>query len=114
MELSDILTFISTASIEDLATTGDAMQSRHTQVTKERASGITEGCEVILDNITPKYLNGLRGTVLTVEPLTETVTISLTVESSEALANMPRSRFHILPGERYPLSSIPLATCVPI
>lgn len=108
--LSDALNFILTgASNEDLSRVIEAIKNRRTILSTINAAAVTVGAAVKLDGLSPKYLNGLTGTVASISG--RSATITLDARSTTDLRWNGRRRFFIAEGAtEYPLGGIPLST----
>jgi hypothetical protein len=108
--LTDALNFIlSSASNEDLSRVIDGVKSRRGILATLNAASVTVGASVKLDGLSPKYLNGLTGTVASTNG--RSATITLDARSATNLRWYGRKRFFINEGAtEYPLSGIPLST----
>jgi len=108
--LSDALNFILTgASNEDLTRVIEAIKSRRSILSTINAASVTVGASVKLDGLSPKYLNGLTGTVSSISG--RSATINLDARSTQDLRWSGRKRFFINDGvTEYPLGGIPLST----
>jgi hypothetical protein len=108
--LSDALNFILTsASNEDLSRVIDGIKSRRTILQTINAASVSIGASVKLDGLTPKYLNGLTGTVASING--RSATIKLDERSTKELRWSGRKRFFIAgDATEYPLGGIPLST----
>lgn len=109
---SDVIAFIAARADEtDLDNIINAVKARRTMLGRINAAAVKVGAAVRLDGLSPKYLNGLTGTVSIVSG--GRCSVVLDEHSTTALRYAPRSRYAgaiaMLPeGEdRYTLSGIP-------
>ena len=121
MELSDVLKFISKASISDLQVMEQAINERHRQIERqyqameEPARSIDLGSKVRIENASPEYLIGLEGTVEGIDCVRKRVSIQLTPESTKQLSQVKHSGYLVLKDEQYfMLDDVPLEACIPI
>ncbi|MFH0246382.1 hypothetical protein ACGRHY_29075 [Streptomyces sp. HK10] len=100
------------ASQDDLDRIYAAAKQRTKVLREARAAAVTKGVTVRIDNIKPKYLSGLTGTVTDVsQSRTRTlVTVELDPESTTTL-RMASARPIPDGVERYQLTGVPAACC---
>ena len=112
LTLVDVAAFIGSASPEDVDAVLDLARDRAKALraiaTRVTAASVQKGTDVVLAGLNPKYLNGLTGTVESVRGAR--VDVSLDVESSDRLRFTRQTRFNVLPGARYTLHGVPMAT----
>lgn len=105
--LQESVSFILTqAGDTDIDRIIDAVKERRKILSKIRAASVAVGAPVRLDGLSPRYLNGLTGTVTKIDG--NRCTVTLDEESTERL-RWGRTRFHIPASvKEYPLTGIPL------
>jgi len=95
--ITDALTFVANAQIEDeLNRLQSAINARRQSIAAIRAAAITVGAKVELSNLSPKYVNGLTGTV---EAYSRGKRTRMDVRLDEASTR----RLRILGGHRFPV-----------
>lgn len=113
--LTDVIAFIvSDADHEALDRMGDAIRQRHKALRVIIAAAVREGMETRIDGLSTQYLNGLRGTVQTIETNRQKswANVLLDKESTDRLRWDRKSNKHIpTDTERYLLPGIPLSCC---
>jgi hypothetical protein len=104
----DVLAFIVTqATSADLQEFADAAKVRKASV----ARSMRPGTPVVINGISPKYLNGLKGTVKVIEK--NRCTVTLDAVSTQMARVKGTGRFYIAPdATSYDLSGIPLVCAV--
>ena len=110
---TDVIDFITDqASTADMDAIIVALNARQKALQARRAASIRVGMACRLDNISPKYLSGLTGTVHSVTRGRAVVTLD--EESTATLRNWP-TRFYIAPGQAtHDLMGVPLSSIFPI
>jgi hypothetical protein len=112
--LSDALGFIaSEATEDDCNRIIEVVRGRHKTLTVMRAATLTTGATVTLNGLSPKALNGLRGTVTSIEG--QRATVLLTEDSTDRL-RWSRTRYSGLVASavrEYSLGGVPLGCCHP-
>jgi hypothetical protein len=103
---ADVIAFIVARADEtDLANILNAVKARRKALGQINASAVKVGATVTLDGLSPKYLNGLTGTVKSVSGGRCTVTLD---EASTNDLGFRSTRFYVLPGSKtYDLAGIP-------
>lgn len=102
---------VNTATEEDLDTLFEAVRTRRKVLRDLRAMSVRDGAEVTLQGISPKYLNGLTGTV---QPgrRGQRVDVLLDEESTDRLRYASRKIFIPAETKRHVLTGVPASTCV--
>lgn len=103
---ADVIAFIvARADDTDLANILTAYKARKKLLGQIAAAAVKPGVEVTLDGLSPKYLNGLKGTVKSISGGRCTVTLD---EASTNDLGFRSTRFYMLPGSKnYDLTGIP-------
>lgn len=111
--LVDTLGFIASEADEtDVERLFDALSARRSALRAVRAAAVTIGVKVQIDQISPKYLIGLTGTVTSIKGKRATVTLD---EKSTGVLRYAGSRFSVSPdATSYDLTGVPLSCCVPV
>lgn len=87
-----------------------ALQACHDRLEEQRASSVQVGDDVVLRGATPRYLDGLHGTLLLAEDGYGTV--ELTIEATGTLRFMPENADFVVGSRlRYVLPQVALACC---
>lgn len=109
--LADVLQFVASHATEtDIGAIHDAARMRTKALHAVRAATVTLGANVRFAGLSPKYLNGLSGTV--VEISGQRGTVRLDEKSTAALRRQGR-RFYIAPTvAEYEMSGVPLSCCI--
>lgn len=95
---------------DDFDTVLNALQASHDRMLAERAASVKVGDTVRLLDSTPRYLDGLVGTVVLVEE--GYAMVELSVESTGLLRFCPANIDYPVGGvERFVLPSVSLACC---
>lgn len=105
------VSFISDHADEaDLDAITATIKARQKMLATRRASAVIVGQAVTLDGLSPKYLNGLAGTVKSIRG--NYADVELDEASTGRLRFYGRRRFIIAEGAtHYVMSGIPLSTC---
>lgn len=108
---TDAVTFIADHADEaDLDAIIATIKARQKVLATRRASAVTVGQAVTLQDLQPKYLNGLAGTIKSITR--GHADVELDERSTESLRFYGRRRFLIADGTaNYVISGIPLSTC---
>lgn len=111
LTVNDVAEFITNAATEeDLDDVVNAVKARQKALRNLRAMDVKPGVEVTLTGLSPKYLNGLSGTVQE-GGRGQRVDVLLDSASTQRLARQG-SKFHIDPdAEEYLLTGVPASTC---
>lgn len=113
--LTDVTAFIvSEADHDALDRIGDAIRQRHEALRAIVAAAVREGMDTRIDGLQTGYLNGLRGTVQTIENSGRKrwANVLLDKESTDRLRWDRKSKKHVpTDTERYLLPGIPLSCC---
>lgn len=108
----DVVSFLSKASAEDIASIETAIKVRKDFLTAQRVDSLTPGMTVRLQGLRPKYLNGLSGEISHREQGrgNPRVAVLLTEASTKAFERAKGLR----PGtERYLLTGVPSVCLIP-
>ena len=107
-----LLSFIIMEADEhDLDRIIQSVKDRRKVLRDARAAAVQIGADVTLDNLSPKYLNGLEGTVVVISGKRADVRLT---EKSTGLLRFSGTRFHVPEGTtEYVLRGVPLSTCLP-
>jgi hypothetical protein len=98
------------ASLEELGRLGLAVQQRRRLLLRGSPTGVAVGETVVLEGATPRYVNGLTGTVEAVAR--EHCSVLLSEQCTVELRIVGAQRFEMAPGTlRYLLARIPMAWC---
>lgn len=110
--ITDVLDYVHTrADDQDIESLVQAARTRRKVLGEQRAATVRVGLEVCLDGLSPKYLNGLTGTVDTLDG--NRAAVKLDEVSTDRLRTSGR-RFHVpIDTRRYLLGGIPKACCLP-
>jgi hypothetical protein len=108
--LTDVATFItSEATEDDIARIYEFCKQRNKTLRTIRAASVQTGAAVELSNLSPKYLNGLTGTVSTITK--DRCAVLLDEESTSTLKWSGRGRFVVGEQANYTLNGVPLSSC---
>lgn len=109
--LKSVVDFIASSATEgDLAKIHEAIRVRESALREERAGRVAVGADVEIVDISPKYLNGLTGTVVRIQGAR--VTVQLDELSTMRLKCEPKSKFPVAPdATSYNLTGLPRASC---
>jgi len=99
------------ADERELDTLADALKSRHNALRQRRALAVHTGLGVRLNDLSPKYLNGLTGTVETESG--NRVDVRLDKASTTTLRYAGRKFFIGPDEEEYLLRGVPKSSCIP-
>lgn len=101
---------LSHASREDLSRIGEAIKQRRVILGTIAAASVATGSSVRLDGLSPKYLNGLTGTVKTLDAKSAAVELD---ETSTEKLRWDGFRKYTVPDDtkRYLLRGVPLSCC---
>ena len=102
----DAVAFILARADEtDIANILAAVKTRRRLLGQISAAAVKVGATVTLEGLSPKYLNGLTGTVKNISGARCTVTLD---EASTNDLGFRSTRFYLLPGQKnYDLNGIP-------
>ncbi|GAA2783029.1 hypothetical protein [Saccharopolyspora taberi] len=110
---SDVVGFIQERADEhDLTTVIEAVKARRQMLRDQAAAAVKPGLEVVIDDISPKYLQGLRGVVKSIDSgRKRRAVVTLDRESTTTLG-LASSKFGFLVGrDSYDLDGIPVTCC---
>lgn len=116
MSMPAVVGFIQeSADANDLDTVIEAVKARRKLLQDQAAAAVKEGLDVTLHNISPKYLNGLRGTVKSIERLSRkrTAVVTLDEESTRTLSFSSAKYGFLASSDSYDLNGVPLSCCKP-
>lgn len=109
--IEDAAEFINIATAEQLERLDQQMRLRRRTLESQRALSVTTGTQATLTNLSPKYLNGLTGTVTSISGSRATVTLD---EGSTISLRYAGRKFYVAPGvTNYPATGVPLA-CIEV
>lgn len=115
-EFSDVAAYIATqADAEDITRIYDLCKTRNRALRDARSAGVRVGSNVVLAEISPQYLIGLRGVVESISNKrgAKRATVTLDADSTHRL-RYAGDRFFVPPDvETYDLTGVPLSSCVP-
>lgn len=115
--LDDALAVIQRAPLADLGLLQAALDTRRTELSHATANTLSEGDAVRLQEAEPPFLNGLTGSVVTINTdgvAGPVATILLDARSTGALRFSGRSEYRVPGGdERFEVTDIPLECVVP-
>jgi hypothetical protein len=113
-----LITFVlNQASEDDLDTLADAARRRRDALRTIAASAVSESDTLTIRDISPKYLNGLTGTVKTIETIRKKrcAVVTLDQDSTQKLAlsstkydSLFNQDSHDLPGIPDPAQDVPI------
>lgn len=115
--ITDALTFVANAQSEDeLDRLRDAITARRQSVAAIRAAAITIGTRVQLSGLSPKYVNGLTGTVEAYSRGKRTrMDVRLDEVSTRRLRFMGASRFPVAEGvQEHLFGGVPMVCLMPL
>lgn len=113
---ADVIEYITNhASYAEIDQITQVSRNRFMALGRAQAATLAIGDEVTMHNISPKYLQGLTGTVEEIDTRTEMIAIRLDAVSTTKLQNNGRQRrYFISPLEtNYLLTGIPMVTTRP-
>lgn len=107
----DVLAFIaSQASSDEVSRIFEAGRQRSRMLRTVQAASVSIGANVVLDNISPKYLNGLTGTVVSIKGARAEVLLD---ETSTTRLRYSGGRFFVPADEtNHRMPGVPLTACV--
>ncbi|MEV7123911.1 hypothetical protein [Kitasatospora griseola] len=113
MSLADTVNFIlNEATDADLDRVVSALKDRRKALATMRAANVTTGVTATTHNLSPKYLNGLTGTVVEING--KHADLELDADSTDQLRWSRQSRFAVPADARtYRVRGIPL-TCLTV
>lgn len=112
----DVIEYITNhASVPEIEQIAQVSQKRFMALGRAQAATLAIGDEVIVHNVSPKYLQGLAGTVEEIDTPKERIAIRLDALSTAKLrSNGRQRRFIISPQEtNYLLTGMPIAAIRP-
>lgn len=110
---SDTLDRIAVASDDELDAFFAAIKNRRTALLAQRALTVQIGTKVRLTDLSPRYLNGLTGTVSEFRSGRKYVTVMLDEDSTQRLRIEGRRKYHVTPEQtEWPLGGIPTGCCI--
>lgn len=110
----DLITFVlNQASEGDLDALFDAARRRRDALRAIAAAAVSEGDTVTIRDISPKYLNGLTGTVKTIETIRNKrcAVVTLDKDSTQKLALSSTKYDWLFNHDSHDLPGIPLSCC---
>jgi hypothetical protein len=108
MEMFDL---IDKANADELDMIVNAAKARRQFLTSTNVGFMKVGTKVSFRNLSPKYLNGLTGTVVAINSTGSRGTVKLDNDSTERLASTNQSRFYVESGIPYTMVGVPLKAC---
>jgi len=111
--ITDVLGYIATkATLDEVWVIFKAVKDRDRSLRKETAAKVSVGAEVKLDGLSPKLLNGLTGTVRSING--SSANVDLDSSSRLLLSDKDRShKFYLYyDGETPYAMKVPLSCCV--
>lgn len=110
----DLITFVlNQAGEDDLDALADAARRRRDALRAIAAAAVSEGNRVTIRDISPKYLNGLTGTVKTIETIRKKrcAVVTLDKDSTQKLALSSARYDWLFNQDSHDLPGIPLSCC---
>lgn len=109
--VAEVIDYVhSHADEQDLEVLGRAIKDRRKLLGEQRAATVRRGVEVSLDGLSPKYLNGLTGTVETVRGSRADIRLD---EQSTVRLRLSGRKFHVPSDEtQYLLTGVPKQCCL--
>lgn len=105
--LADAFAFINIADDTDIERMYNALKMRRKAIAHQRAANVNGGTEGILTGLSPKYLNGLSGTVVSIRG--QRADFELDEASTNTLRWTRQTRFPVDPNQkRYTIPGVPL------
>lgn len=109
--MSDLATAVSfvlnSATRDDIERLADAIRTRQKVLRAEAAAAVTVGMTAKIEGISPKYLNGMVGEVVSIEG--SAATVRLDKASTSKLRGTQRFGW-MVNEEEHPMGGIPLST----
>jgi len=104
---------LSHATEEDLTRITETVKQQRTTLAAIRTAALTTGMPVQTAGLSPRYLNGLTGTISRIGGKRARVTLD--AESTDRLRLSPTNRrFHVpFDATNYDLTGVPLSCCLP-
>jgi hypothetical protein len=109
--LSEILDLIGKADNNELDIIMDTARARRQEIAMENSASARVGMKVTFRNLSPRYLNGLTGTIMAINSTGSKGTIKLDDESTKRLAFTKQNRFYVELGTPYTMEGVPLSAC---
>lgn len=112
--LPDVIAYIiDKADESDLDTLTLSIRRRRDALRAVAAAAVTVGASVTIRDVSPKYLNGLTGTVTNIETRArkQIASVELDRESTRRLALSSTKYAYLIDHRSYELSGVPLACC---
>jgi hypothetical protein len=109
--LSEVLDWIAQADNEDLDVILDMLRMRRQTIAEANTALAKVGMKVTFRNLSPRYLNGLTGTIRAINSTGSRGTIKLDELSTNRLALTKQNRFHAEVGTTYTMEGVPLSAC---
>jgi len=109
--LSEVLNRIGEADNNELDTIMDRARDRRREIAMENSASARVGMKVTFRNLSPRYLNGLVGTIIAINSTGSRGTIKLDDASTKQLAFTKQTRFHVELGTPYIMEGVPLSAC---
>lgn len=109
--IAQVLDYVhSHADEQDLDALREAIKTRHAVLGQQRAASVRRDAEVRLDGLSPKYLNGLTGTVESISG--NRADVRLDEKSTTRLRYAGRKFFIPNDEEKFLLSGVPKQCCL--
>jgi hypothetical protein len=104
---------LSHATEQDLTRITEAVKQRRAALAAVRTASLTTGTPVRIANISPRYLNGLTGTLGRIDG--KHATVILDAESTDRLRFTPSNKRFDVPFDTasFDLPGVPLSCCLP-
>lgn len=110
--VTEVLDYVhSRADEQDLEALLQAVKTRRNVLGEQRAATVRNGTEVRLDGLSPKYLNGLTGTVVSTKG--NRADVRLDKASTNKLRYAGRKFYVNANEEEYLLTGVPKQCCLP-
>jgi hypothetical protein len=112
-EYTDVVAWItSEATADDVARLEIVLQVRRKGLRTAQAAQARHGMAVVLDGLSPKYLNGLIGTIDGLNG--RRCSVLLSPESTDRLRHTTQKRFYVSADmTRFLLRGVPTTCCLP-
>jgi hypothetical protein len=111
VKVIDIFDMIDAANVNELDLIINAATRRREAISSVNIKSARVGMQVTFRDLSPKYLNGLVGTIVTINSTGTRGAVKLDVASTNKLARTKQSRFYVESGTPYTMEGVPFKAC---
>lgn len=109
--LNEVIEWVASVDDPTLEAVLAALQSRHEELHESRASQAQIGTEVVIQDVEPRYLEGMSGEIVDLDPEEGIVALLLTPMDTGRLRFCGQRDYRVGIVERYRLENVPASCC---